>query len=390
MQDRIPLSLVIPSLDSGGAEHHLLQILPLLQSSQFELRLHVLRGGGRLLDAFKARGVPLIVCTGFAARLQAIRLLLINVYSRRPIVHCFLPESYVLGGILGLVFGAHAVVVSRRSRNYYLAHHPVVAWIERRLHRRVSMLLANSRSVVQDLLDEGAPPSRVRLLYNGVDVNRFHVGAERFFIRQALRSSLSLSAHSIVLVCVANLFPYKGHADLLKALSLIPLNSDIPIELLLVGRDVGLRLPLQDLARDLSLDPHVHFLGERDDIPDLLAASDISVLASHQEGFSNAVLESMAAALPMVVTDVGGNAEAVIHGESGFVVPPRDPVSLAKAISVLLADANLCKTMGDAGRRRVVASFSLEASVAAYASLYQEVWDRAMTKRVPSMVPWQT
>lgn len=98
----------------------------------------------------------------------------------------------------------------------------------------------------------------------------------------------------------------------------------------------------------------------------------------------------MAAALPMVVTDVGGSAEAVIHGESGFVVPPRDPVSLAQAIFVLLADPNLCKTLGDAGRRRVVASFSLEPSVPAYAFLYQEVWDCALTKCFASMIPWQT
>jgi len=266
--------------------------------------------------------------------------------------------------------------MSRRSRNHYQSRHPIAAWVERRLHRRMDALLGNSRAVVQDLLDEGAPPDRVRLIYNGIDVGRFAVGEARLERRRTLRAELDLPDDRVVLTCVANLFPYKGHADLLEALALLGAGFAARTTLLLVGRDAGARAALAAQAARLGLSASVRFLGERGDVPDLLAASDIGVLASHEEGFSNAVLEGMAAGLPMVVSDVGGNAEAVIDGECGQVVPARAPAALGKALALLIDDAGRRQAMGEVARRRVAASFSLDACVAAYEALYEELWER--------------
>ena len=266
--------------------------------------------------------------------------------------------------------------MSRRSRNHYQSHHPLAAWVERRLHRRMDALVGNSRAVVQDLLDEGAPPDRVRLIYNGVDAGRFAAGEVRIERRCALRTELGLPDDRVVLTCVANLFPYKGHADLLDALALLGAGFAARATLLLVGRDAGARAALEAQAARLGLSASVRFLGERGDVPDLLVASDIGVLASHEEGFSNAVLEGMAAGLPMVVSDVGGNAEAVTDGECGHVVPARAPAVLAQALADLIGDVGRRQAMGEAARRRVAASFSLDACVAAYEALYEELWER--------------
>lgn len=95
---------------------------------------------------------------------------------------------------------------------------------------------------------------------------------------------------------------------------------------------------MEGLASDLGIHKRVHFLGLRTDIADILSLADVSLLTSHQEGFSNAVLDGMAADLPMILTDVGGNAEAVLDGETGIVVPPHDPVSLAEAIDRMLSN----------------------------------------------------
>ena len=271
---------------------------------------------------------------------------------------------------------ATACVMSRRSRNHYQSHHPLAAWVERRLHRRMDALVGNSRAVVQDLLDEGAPPDRVRLIYNGVDAGRFAAGEVRIERRCALRTELGLPDDRVVLTCVANLFPYKGHADLLDALALLGAGFAARATLLLVGRDAGARAALEAQAARLGLSASVRFLGERGDVPDLLVASDIGVLASHEEGFSNAVLEGMAAGLPMVVSDVGGNAEAVTDGECGHVVPARAPAVLAQALADLIGDVGRRQAMGEAARRRVAASFSLDACVAAYEALYEELWER--------------
>ena len=245
-------------------------------------------------------------------------------------------------------------------------------------------LLGNAQAVVQDLLDEGAPPDRVRLIYNGIDAGRFAAGEARIERRRTLRAALGLPDDRVVLACVANLFPYKGHADLLDALALLGAEFAARATLLLIGRDSGARAALESQAARLGLSASVRFLGERGDVPDLLAASDIGVLASHEEGFSNAVIEGMAAGLPMVVSNVGGNAEAVIDGECGHVVPARDSAALAKALALLIRDPGRRQMMGDSARRRVTSSFSLDACVAAYEALYEELWYRRLTAAHPN------
>ena len=378
------MSIVARSLECGGAEQHLLQVLPRLDDTRFDVRLHTLHSGGELTGTFVGRGVPVVGAAEAGGRVSGLMGLASAIRSRRPLVHCFLPEAYLFGASLGLMLGASSVIMSRRSRNYYQSRHPVAAWVERRLHRRMDALLGNSRAVVQDLLDEGAPPDRVRLIYNGIDAGRFAVGEARAARHQALRAELGLSEDRVVLTCVANLFPYKGHADLLAALALLDTDVSGRATLLLVGRDAGARAALEVQLAQLGLTESVCFLGERSDVPDLLAASDIGVLASHEEGFSNAVIEGMAAGLPMVVSNVGGNAEAVIDGECGHVVPVRDPVALAKALALLIRDPGRRQAMGEAARCRVVASFSLDACVAAYEALYEELWDRRMAAARPN------
>ena len=381
---RIPILIMIRSFDRGGTEQHLAYILSRLNPDRFRVRVATLYPQGTLLQAFRGTHIEMLALPDAS---RAARLLAFGRIVRRErllLLHCFLPESYLLFGSTGVLCGAAACIMSRRSRNHYQSRHPIAAWVERRLHRRMDALLGNSRVVIQDLLDEGAPPDRVRLIYNGIDTDRFPVREARIERRLALRAELGLSDDRVVLTCAANLFPYKGHADLLDALALLGAGFTARATLLLVGRDAGTRAELEVQAARLGLSAAVRFLGERDDVADLLAASDIGVLASHEEGFSNAVIEGMAAGLPMVVSDVGGNAEAVTDGECGYVVPARDPSSLAQALADLLSDAGRRQAMGEAGHRRVTASFSLDACVAAYESLYEELWDRHAAEAHPS------
>ena len=126
-------------------------------------------------------------------------------------------------------------------------------------------------------------------------------------------------------------------------------------------------------AKALGLETNIHWLGSRRDVPELLQASDLGVLASHQEGFSNAVIESMAASLPMVVTNVGGNSEAVLHGLSGLVVPARNPARLGDAIAEIACDPERGKAMGEAGRIRAEQHFSLTACLDKYETMYRSL-----------------
>lgn len=377
MPDRLPVLIIINGLGNGGAEQHLLRVLPEIDASRFEITLFALHGGGSLEQAFIERAVRLIQGQG---RLSALFSLASEIRRNKPLVHCFLPEAYLFAGTLAALLGAPCKVMSRRSRNFYQQRHPLAAWVERRLHGRMNALLGNSKAVVADLLLEGAAPDRVRLIYNGIDADVFPKGEERQQRRAAVRLSLGVAEDTIVIVCVANLFPYKGHADLLAALASLRNRFVGRYQLWLVGRDAGEQVTLEQEVSRLGLAECVRFLGERQDVPDLLAAGDIGVLASHEEGFSNAVLEGMAASLPMVVTDVGGNAEAVLDGECGFVVPAKSPVELGEALGKLIDDVSLRQKMGEAGRVRVVESFSIKACVSAYEAFYEEIWEKSRKK----------
>ena len=138
-----------------------------------------------------------------------------------------------------------------------------------------------------------------------------------------------------------------------------------------VGRDDGPLQMLKTKARCLGLMNHILWLHSRSDIPDLLCASDIGVLASHEEGSSNAVLECMAACLPMVATNVGGNPEIVEHGVTGLIVPPKAPIPLSDALARLAEDAKLRRSMGASGRKAVEEKFSMEDCVRNYYHTYE-------------------
>ena len=141
-------------------------------------------------------------------------------------------------------------------------------------------------------------------------------------------------------------------------------------------RDQGLQAKPDVLARARGIGANVRFMGERRDVPTLLAAADFGILSSWEEGFSNVILEAMTAGLPMIVTDVGGNPEAVLHGETGLVVPSRDPTALGDAVLRLARDPELRRRLGSAGRRRVKQEFSVERCVDSHTSLYEELLAR--------------
>jgi len=228
-------------------------------------------------------------------------------------------------------------------------------------------LLGNSQAVLDDLVAEGAPRDRLHLIRNGIDLSRFAAPAPR----AAVRAAIGTAPDTLVFVCVANLIAYKGHADLLAALAAA---RGLPAwELWCAGRDDGIGPALQAQAEAAGIAGRVRWLGPRGDVPDILAAADIGVLASHEEGFPNAVIEAMAAGLPVVATRTGGIPDAVDDGTTGLLVAPHDPVSLLSALAAVGADLVLRGAMGAAGRARATAEFNAQICAAAYARLYRSL-----------------
>jgi len=371
----------IGNLDVGGSERHLAQVLPRLIKHGFAPTVYTITHKGRLAPALAEAGVEIIE-PYLASTLQMLPslfrkplLLLSSVPSyfflllrlRPAIVHFFLPQAYLLGGLCSLAAGKRIRIMSRRSLNRYQLKHRLLARVERWLHPRMDAVLGNSKAVVEELKDEGVPARRLGLLYNGIDLAQF----DNLPSRSSMRQSLGISEQTLLLVCVANLMAYKGHGDLVRALGAIRLELPGDWMIAMVGRDSGIGADLRKLAELQGIAEHVLWLGERSDAVALYAAAEIGVLSSHEEGFSNSVLEGMAAGAAMVVTDVGGNGEAVLDGECGLVVPARNPPALGKAILALVTNEGTRQHLAHAGRQRVLEKFTLDACVGRYAALYR-------------------
>ncbi len=380
------LLFVIGSLDRGGAETHLSLVLPKLDKTRFQAEIFTLMRTGELAKDLTGTGVKVIrpwISSDRIANIKLIKLLrwavtalqlwLYMLWHRPALVHFFLPASYIVGAPIALLARRRPLLMSRRSLNEYQKGKPALLRnIEIWLHQRMDAVLGNSRPVVQQLIqEEHAPADRSLLLYNGIQVPDIDLES-----RAKQREILGLEDHCVAMMIVANLIAYKGHADLLEACSHMKAISKTGQNwrLFIIGNDSQkIQGQLEDQARELGIAEHICFLGPRRDVPQLLPAADIGILASHEEGFSNAILEMMAAGLPTVVTNVGGNSEAVLDGETGFVVPPRDPNAMAKALETLLNTPNQRVAMGREGRTRIETTFTLDRCVKRYETLYNGI-----------------
>ena len=367
---------VIGSLDLGGTEHHLAQLAPALKRRGWTPVIYCLSRRGVLAKPLQMQGVEVIgppfdyaertapiKALGLLA--SCIKLLGILLRRRPTIAHFFLPMAYVIAAPLAILARVPIRAMSRRSLNIYQNKHPIFFRLELLLHKHVHALLGNSKAVVAELASETGNSPRIGLIYNGVDLSEF--GKALGGDGGASRSG----NEDLTLVIVANLIPYKGHVDLFNALAIAARELPRNWKLLCVGRDDGLGSRLKELAHQLELDAHIQLLGQRQDISVLLRSSDIGLICSHEEGFSNAILEGMATGLPMIVTNVGGNAEAVVHGQTGLVVPARDPAVLGQAILTLAKDADLRWRMGQKGRQRVHDLFTFDRCIENYDKFYR-------------------
>ncbi len=378
------IQIVIGGLGLGGAERHLSYILPELVKRQFTVRILTLSSHVDLVPQLKEAGIEIDIplanlFQGFPYIITRILKILNSLYrlykssQQYPyaINHFFLPEAYILGMVAALLVRFKGpLVMSRRSLNLYQQRRPGIKYIEKFLHRFTTFILGNSLSVVQELQNkENVPFEKLGLIYNGINTICFN----QLKPTAVTREELQIDPDTLVLTIVANLIPYKGHCDLLEALALI--KNQLPEKwcLLVIGNDTGIQEELANYTVQLGIHAHIRWMGSRTDVADIYSASDMGILSSHEEGFSNAILEGMAAGLPMVVTDVGGNSEAVINEETGFVVPARDPKQMSKQILRLALDSKMRASMGQKAKIRLEQHFSLEACVNRYESFYTAI-----------------
>lgn len=246
----------------------------------------------------------------------------------------------------------------------------IVRQVERRTASRVARYVAVSDGVRAAAIEHlGLPPALVTTIRNAVDLSPFETLPDR----GEARARLGLSADAVVAGTVSVLEPRKNVGLLLEVIAIVRRRHPaIPLTVVIIG-DGPERAALERQAADSGLAYVVRFVGFRSDVSSLLPALDLFLLTSRGEGLPRAVMEAMACGVPCVVTDVGGNREAVQHGRDGFVHPLSDVEGLAASAASLVADAGRRRDFGEAARRGAFARFHPRRLAAEYDALYAQV-----------------
>lgn len=282
--------------------------------------------------------------------------------ERIQIVQTFFESSDLWAGLVAKTMSDAKLIWSRRDMGILRTGKHKLAY--RLLSGMPDMVFAVSEQVRQHGIEvDRIAPGRVMTVYNGLDISHWKTASRP--VRTAGR---------FVVATVGNIRRIKGHDLFIRAAAMVV--QEFP--------DVSFRIAgqvlepeyfkeLETLVRDLKLEKNFQFVADVEKPQEFLAATDVFVLPSRSEGFSNAIIEAMAASLPVVATNVGGNAEAVEDGVSGRIVPPEDVGALAGAILELLSDSLRAREMGEAGRRRVEKKFTIDAMMDQVTRVYADL-----------------
>lgn len=326
--------------------------------------------GFQVVDLQRKPGVDWSVARRIRALVRERNIQLLHAHQYTPFFYAAASR-----GIVGSLRSRPRILFTEHGR-----HYPDVRKIKRVLANRLLLrggdrVTAVGRFVKQALVNnEGISEKRIAVVYNGIDADRFHIdttGEHRALVRQ----ELSIAADEPVVIQVARFHPVKDHDTGLRAFAQAAhtLSHSGPPPLLLLVGDGELRQPMETLASQLGIADRVRFLGVRSDIPRLMAASDLFMLSSLSEGISVTLLEAMGVGLPIAATDVGGNAEVVAHNESGLLSPRGDAAALGQNLITLLSDVESRRSMGQAGRARLLATFTQSQMHNRYATIYQNI-----------------
>lgn len=343
----------------GGAENQLSNLADRLRSFGHETLVVALSEGGPWASYLEHRGVRVARLKLFPKRSKFVEIRdlirLVSVIKRidPDIVVNFLYVPSVWGAIAARIAGVPAIISSRRDCGFQRKEAKLPCYMEKLSKVVTDSYVANSLAVRESLIrDEGIEPDRVHVIYNGVDLPDipYHWGG-------ALREQLGISVGDTIIGMVANFWPHKNQLLLVRAAKVV-LDSQRNIVFVLAGRDWHYRHTVEREVERLGLANHFRILCVMDHVSQLLPFIDIGVLCSITEGFSNTILEYMAYAKVVVATRVGGNPEAVVDGETGYLVPPDDPGQLADRIAQLVMNPVKRKEMGYRGRLRAERQYS--------------------------------
>ena len=370
MAKKIKLLFVLRDLGFGGAERQVVELCKGLDKDRFQVTVVLFFEGPGYLKQLRATGVKVqVLSTKKAYKWNGLfRLMRFFRQEHFDIVHAYLPIANFLGGLAAKLTKQKNVICSLRNASPFSLGNIFCVMDLIALNGFCDKVVVNSKSgKACSVKKYGVPQDKVKVIYNGKDIEAFM----RKGPRQDLRKELGIAEGDIVITSIGRVCRQKGHKDLaLAANILINERGKKALRVLIVGKPEERFAELQTLIQRHSLEPYVKLLGVRQDVSSLLGLTDVFVLPSLWEGLANVLLEAIIAKVPVVATDIGPNREVIENNRTGRLVPVRDPGSLAQAIEEALNDRGRSAEMAQKAFEDVTERFGLDRLVQEQENMY--------------------
>ncbi|MBN1851806.1 MAG: glycosyltransferase [Pirellulales bacterium] len=359
---------IIPTLDRAGAEKQLVLLASGLPRDLFDIHVCAMTRGGPLEKDLLEAGIPTTV---LGKRWKADP---VTFWRLRKIIRDLQPD---LVQTWLFAAGSYGRLAARSCGVRHLIHTErcVDRWksdwqwmVDRQLARSTDRLIANARGVRDYCVQHGLPANKIDLIPNAVPKAR-----PSDQDREALLDTLDIPHDARLIGAIGRLWPQKRIKDLIWAYELVVLLH--PNARLLIIGDGPERAGLERYTRLVSSTEHVRFLGERSDVWRILPHLDVLWQGSDYEGMPNAVLEAMAAGVPVVATDIPGHREMIVSGETGYLVPIAGRADYGRATDRILSDPDHARQLGKQGQRSVEQEFTVGRMVDRYGQLYRKLLD---------------
>lgn len=370
------LAYVIPSMRVGGTEGQLLHLMRGL-IIDFDIFLYCTRSGGALVGEISRITPRVRVLNAWSGWDFRVEKWLYHAFQAHPphIVHTFLFGFDLFAHRAARRAGIPVIVSSRRELADW--QKPRHRFMQRRANRYTDAIVANSHAVADFAsAQEGADPALFHVIPNGIDADAYAAPAPR----EQLRARFRLPQDRFIVGMVANFSPVKDH-DLFLRMAETLLQRRKDIHFVLVGTGPLVDTIVERVRRHGWVD-HFSRFSSVGELADLYGLMDVHVLCSKMEGFPNAILEAMAAGIPVVASSVGGLHEILRHGETGFLVTSRRPEDFADAVTHLLDNPSLRRNVGAAGAQWVRDQLPVQAMIGRYRTLYQDLLRAKMPGQV--------
>jgi glycosyltransferase involved in cell wall biosynthesis len=369
--NNLRILFLLTSLAYGGAETQVVRLAIRLKLRGWEVAVASLMPPKAYVEDLEAAGIP-VFSLNIRRKLPdprpVLRLARIIRKWQPDVVHSHMVHANLLARIVRFLAPIPVLICSARSIDEGGRFREV-------LYRLTDSLCDLTTQVSQAGLERyvrmgAVPRHKIRYIPNGVDTERFKPNLE-----DRLKFRKELGVDGFVWLAVGRFDPPKDYPSMLQAFARVVHKHSNTI--LLIAGDGPLRKTMENLARELGIEKRTKFLGIRRDIPQLMNAADAYVMSSSREGMPNVLLEASATGLPIVATDVGGNREIVLDGVTGFLVPPRNPEALARAMLRImdLSDEER-KEMGERARKHIEVKFNLDRVVDLWEILYYELLEK--------------